>query len=1623
MNDGRLAVAEDVTARREEAAFALLQSRHPAITGIVRIGMLGGGFTDALVLVCDISDGRPSGTRDRIDGHYILKVSDASTPDQASAHRDFHEALAEFADRRVPRLVTVVADDAVRAELYEIAGPGLRSIRTADAVDYRDQRSVCGKVASELLAAQLNAADLPDYRANIGEVLEEWVPGMFGETSRREALQRAAAGADARDGLLFVHGGEHLPNPHRVWAPDRPLYGEMAAVFRGRCHGDLHLKNIVVTGSEQTRNLAYWLIDLSWDRDAPLLYDQAYLEVSAYLNGIRQSSSPSPLPVFSAVDDVSLASRVLLLPADQGTLELIQQIRDSTNGVLETLEGRRLDVWDLQYPLARVAAGLNWAAKPTDHPGDDRLRSSAFLYAAWASKVLLLRHFPQEWAELVQEHERGRRVEAAHPPATPAVPVAEAQKLFEPFLSAEESGLDLFLVADEGIHRPELGNLASSRWGVVIDLDPGSDADGLSAILRPGLHTRRAVTEAGRTLPPERPRDATVWLYANGWASRFEPRPQELAEWRRTYLPLLRKVVDRTVRQTANRAAAVLVLRSGQNDPKIDRIVEYIDERYEGNVHWLDVGLAGDGGRPDIAGLLEALAPVLPVGGVMPEATVPGADGRVLLSPQDLLWLGVDVEVLHSAALTEATHRRRDSDDFWRGRPPTWADLAAGLDVPRELYRELRRDVEKVLVDTHRPVVVELAHSPGAGGTTLARRLAWDLSATHPTMVLKQYSGSTVERIEELYRRVSRPLLLLVEAAELSDAERNDLRAGLEGRNIPVVELWVTRTNAGTHHAGRGERHLHRLLDPMPTGERRDFARTYAPQAETQAGRDLISRLGSVDATVTPIHPQQLSPFFFGLCAYERNFIGIETFVRHHVDRLTPEQRRVSLFLALVTRYAQIGISVHLVRFWISGRWAHEASYQGKDEDLRQLLGDDLRHITVYYRGELRLMHPQIAEQVLQELLGGDDPKTWRRNLSQLSVDLIGQVAGHLGPENHLAQRLLENLFVRRIRADDTSRGGSNFSELIRTMSKPSPAPAHYVLQQLTEHCPNEPHFWNHLGRHQIYEMKSSFEIAERYLLRAVELSEGRDPLHLHTLGQVRRLWIEHSVEAILTQKQPISVQALLDQVLSRFQGAMNAFQEARKAAPDSEHAYITPVQLVLYVLERLVQVSGHASLPDLINAEGSTSVWVAEQLAAAEDLLDQYRTMRAGPWGPPDSWYFRSCEEGIETLYSNIDYLIQQWREQLDDPTEKATIGRALARAYVRRGNRDWSRMDEGTLRTIAECLDHAMRVNRPSEADLRTWFQAYRRLPEYNEMRALERFSSIAEVSDSLEANYYLYILHFLRWRRGEEHRQDRIRHYLEATRPLSRFANRQWSYEWFGREPEWCPLTHFSELGTWSGGFWSRPDPLSRVPGVIEEISGPTSGRIRIAEGRLTAFFLPGEKFRHGRDENVYVDFFLGFSYDGLRAWEVDLSGKWTAPARQRASAGRVPAARPAVVRSHEVPESPPVASVPTAAESRPPATRTATNGPSPARARTVPGRPPPPGSVPGSAAADPAALIEELVDGAGEISLIDLGEVLIARFGQRRYDEFRAGRRLRPTLESLGYRTEQVDNVWVVRRPVV
>ncbi|MET9117321.1 hypothetical protein ABZX38_24435 [Streptomyces longwoodensis] len=1581
-----------------ESGLVLLESHLPQASSVTIVKALAGGYTSARVMLCDISQPHEAlrGRDDVLNGQYILKAGFATGRPQAEAHNAFVSALGSYAAQRVPQLVESLQESGTSVDVYTVASLSLDLLRSAEHVDAEDREEICAQAARDLLGAQLDVAGQPDYDVTISSVMREWLGPGFPEDQRGSRVREVLAQLRG-SGHVFLHEGELLPDPlvlldSRLGLADRPV-----ACFRGPSHGDLHLRNLMVRGSRLTRDLDYWLIDVNWDAPSPLLYDHAYLELSALLFGLGHSSSGRVLPLLARLDDEKSTVPVQLDLNDLGLIALLRRMRTEINQVLTTRHEKRVDVWKQQLLLARVAAGLNYAAKPLD---DMALRRAALASAGWAARLLLRERHPEQWVDLAKQGRIGT-VGLAVSTAADRVTAGEALKAWTPFRQAH-GGMDLFLVADSMAARPELTALAHCSWAAVIDLDPDSDAQGLSTMVVSGLEERRHVSVFGESSRPVPPGTATNWLMANGWTSHDETTAESDAQWRRRgYLNRVRQLVDDTLEGTPNQSAAVLVLRSGTRDREIERILEYIDERYDGITHQLDLAQAPAVNGVDIDAFLSVVAESLPLDAGASAPSLPGLAGRRwVLKWSDLQRLSVDLEVLHSEILTgpEPTTQQL-TDEFWRGRPPTWQELEVPIDVERSAYQALAAEITERLND-HQLATVRLDHSPGAGGTTLARRVAWNLHRTYPTVLLRTYSESTADRVDEIYQETGYPALVIAESATLPEYDRDELIHSLAQRNTRAILLWVNRTNV--RRRGRP----HQVLDPLSGGERIRFLRKFRERATTERARRLLDGLEAGNADEVAV--QKLSPFFFGLCVYEEKFEGIASYVRNHFTRLTREQKELARHLALLTRYGQeLGLPIVMVEAWMS---RERPVYSPLNESqLSELLGPDLRHLVVAERGALRLLHPLIADEILTSELDGE-----RYGLATIAVEFIKKTTDLLGPENSTTEHLLNELFIRRSNMSGDGQRPYDFSELIESMSTEAGG---RVFDVLTTRCPNNAHFWNHRGRFAIYKEKTDFERAERFVLTAVEKSRGRDATHLHTLGMVRRFWIENTLNQLLKEGDQHTPQSLLATIEPLFNRAMEAFADAARYK-HTEFTWSTPIQLIATVVERLWKASDHDSLAEFMESDDSSAVWVTEQIGRAEELLDNLRNINT------EGRYYRKLDNQLTLLYGDVERLVEQWQELRRRGTENPEVDLAIARTLYAKAGRDWSQVNEDQARTIAEMTQGMVESGRATDADLRLWFQSFRRLPEYSETLALERLAWFAAERNSLDANYYLYILHFLIWYRGDAQDEDRIRYYLEESTRLSRQHRRQWSFEWLGVGSRPHPLVHFSEMGrqrTGPTGFWSRPQELVRVSGIITEIKSPQSGRLRIRQGRLPAFFTPRNQFRQTRDVEKPVEFYLGFSYEGLRAWEPTYPGR-TPDALNNAEpvTPRLSSSTP-VASSASVPPAVVTTSIgaepePRSEESQAPAVPAQRPAPGPFRVdpavlRSLAGKQTG-GGGPQSFQAAILDLVQQARSNGSLLSSLELGKALQTLFGMDAYSRFRKEKgngKLKAAVENLGFRT--------------
>lgn len=97
-------------------------------------------------------------------------------------------------------------------------------------------------------------------------------------------------------------------------------------------------------------------------------------------------------------------------------------------------------------------------------------------------------------------------------------------------------------------------------------------------------------------------------------------------------------------------------------------------------------------------------------------------------------------------------------EDFLKGELISWEALNLEYDilpVPEGRYQEFIGEIEYSLkAVSSKYKLFSLLHKPGFGGTTLSRRIAWDLHTQFPVVILKRYSSSeTWNLLTALYEK------------------------------------------------------------------------------------------------------------------------------------------------------------------------------------------------------------------------------------------------------------------------------------------------------------------------------------------------------------------------------------------------------------------------------------------------------------------------------------------------------------------------------------------------------------------------------------------------------------------------------------------------------------------------------------------------------------------------------------------------------------------------------------------------------------------------------------------------------------------------------------------------------
>ena len=723
------------------------------------------------------------------------------------------------------------------------------------------------------------------------------------------------------------------------------------------------------------------------------------------------------------------------------------------------------------------------------------------------------------------------------------------------------------------------------------------------------------------------------------------------------------------------------------------------------------------------------------------------------------------------------------------------------------------------------------------------------------------------------------PVLTVIDLPGVNEEDVDRLYGVLRNSNIPVALFSTERYQSSAAPQYRNSTGAHYLAAKLNASEAYRLSGILS-QREPERKNE-IEELIQKDGI-------QRTPFYFGLTAYGRDFRGIEPYVKARLSSVTDVVQEAVLFIAFAYYYGQIALPIQVFSQLFGISPSKRVALQKFPRPIRELLVEE--------DNSVRPAHQLIAEEILQQGLVPDDAdrRNWRNGLADLAVKFIDILATLPHSQDGVISEALRSVLINREPRDSdefTTGWRDIFSQFIKDI--PSPDGSRRVLEHLTEYFPEEPHFWAHLGRFYSLVSKRHSDAHHAYR-QAIALSPD-DSLLRHMAGMGWRAELYDKLEALHSRPSNEHKETLFD-LLDK---ATSEFKEARRINRSDEYNYISQIQMIHRFVGRISRATGYAAHETIkfLTLRGNDKY--RELVDEAQNLLSDLDLVKGNEAA---SQRHHQVQADLKRLYGNYSEALQGLNNLLERADVfKPPVRRAIIRAHVDRREGKWDKLPSRELARVVELANANFDAEPGSDYNMRIWLRAARTQNALSVDTIAERLAYKGLQNSSPDTAYYLYIMKFLQLDAGDLAVKQELPRLMEECHRLAAGLQRTTtSFEWFGNGHGLGSLVHSSTLGEWDEpqGFFSNPDSLRSVRGLISEIRHQGSGYIELRSG-LRAFFVPSRGRPHGRgaggyvrgDINREVEIFLGFSYDGLSGVVCAGSGRELAVQRYKRKQGRI------------------------------------------------------------------------------------------------------------------------------------
>ncbi|MEN5435450.1 hypothetical protein ABE545_17575 [Sphingobacterium faecium] len=830
------------------------------------------------------------------------------------------------------------------------------------------------------------------------------------------------------------------------------------------------------------------------------------------------------------------------------------------------------------------------------------------------------------------------------------------------------------------------------------------------------------------------------------------------------------------------------------------------------------------------------------------------------------------------------------SDDlnlFYKGASINWKDLSEQKDISRSNLDNQQKKLELKLKE-NKIDIVKFIHQAGAGGSTLAKRIAFNLSIKNPTVLIRKYiHKKTIEGLRILYDQYTKgvlPLLIIIESFEVKDYDAlyRDLSNAKKNAVIYVVHRGVLSKAKDKSFTLKGQ------LEGMDIPAFQNFYKLLAPES-----KDKISNIPKEYQST----PQYITPVLYALTAFGKNYSGLGNYVEKSLEGITLEQKKVIGFICLIYHYTQKSVPIELFStiFGVDRSRCNLISILGEDNPLFSLLHQETDSNNEH-NNFWRPRYAMLGEEAIYILLGGGFKfkENWRTHLATWLIELIKTVKTSLQYLDEETESIFKALFIERSHLDDNGGERKEFTKIFDDIISANDGRA--IFESLILSYPSEAHYHGHFARY-LYSDKvgiRDFDKAIEQANESLEISPENSSL-AHTLGMCFKEKAESlmlSYDGMVAEPEEIEkdIQSLVESACENFDQCIELDQY-------NIYGYESQMRTILKVLDFGFKFYDAKSKELFISNPNNS--WYAEMLDKVGNLLEEAlfaieqlkkvdnreRVLKSESFILDcESLFFKTLGQ-LQTAKFKFEELVKntpKGYEYMRPHYRRMFVMCLLAYKKPQQGSifESWEKISDAELNQCIDYLDANLIEDPNNVQNVKLWLQAIRHIKTPPPIfTAISRAGSWTQVLNQrenslLEGYYYLYVLNAVKAiSLGDSFDTSSVNTVKEILEKMKKFIkNEKFCFEWYGPGKGISSMVHHKKLGEYSPDFFDKNvSKLAEVSGRIKSIQSSQQGLI-ILDCGLEAFFVPNINGFTERNVNDRVKFYVGFRYDQIQAWSV-------------------------------------------------------------------------------------------------------------------------------------------------------